>query len=45
VLDIVKNADTLLEIDCVRLDAEAPDSRLRRDIERDKRVIYERPKN
>lgn len=42
VLDIVEEADTLLEIDCLRLDAEKPDSRLRQNIERDKQVIYER---
>jgi predicted nucleotidyltransferase len=42
VLDIVEEADTLLEIDCLRLDEEKPDSRLRRNIERDKQVIYER---
>jgi predicted nucleotidyltransferase len=46
VLDIVEDADTLLEIDCVRLDAEKPDSRLRRNIEREKQVIYARkPRN
>lgn len=42
VLDIVEETDTLLEIDCVRLDAEKPDSRLRQNIEREKQVIYER---
>lgn len=42
VLDIVENADTLLAIDCLRLDAEPVDSRLRLNIERDKKVIYER---
>ena len=42
VIDIIEAADTLLEIDCVRLDAEAPDSTLRRSIERDKKVLYER---
>jgi predicted nucleotidyltransferase len=46
VLDIVEDADTLLEIDCLRLDAETPDSRLRLNIEREKQVIYERnPRN
>lgn len=42
ILDIVDNADTLLEIDCIRLDREPLHSRLRLLIERDKRVIYER---
>ncbi|MBI2380301.1 MAG: nucleotidyltransferase domain-containing protein [Gammaproteobacteria bacterium] len=42
VLDIVENADTLLEIDCLRLDREAPGSALRQNVEKDKRVIYQR---
>lgn len=42
VVDIVDEADTLLEIDCVRLDDLATNAALRRSIERDKKVIYER---
>lgn len=42
VQDIVDDADTLLEIDCLRLDQEPADSLLRRNIERDKKVLYER---
>ena len=34
VLNVVEQADTLLAIDCVRLDEEAPDSDLRRQAER-----------
>ncbi len=40
--DIIENADTLLEIDCLRLDKEPAESRLRQQIEQDKKVIYER---
>jgi uncharacterized protein len=42
VLDIIDDADTLLEIDCLRFDELAADDRLRQNIERDKKVIYER---
>ncbi|AEY02312.1 DNA polymerase beta domain-containing protein [Oceanimonas sp. GK1] len=42
VLAIVERADTLLTIDCVRLDAEPANSPLRAAIERDKKVLYER---
>ncbi len=42
VLAIVDEADTLLPIDCVRLDAESPTSALRAAIEHDKKVLYER---
>ncbi|MBF0153108.1 MAG: nucleotidyltransferase domain-containing protein [Magnetococcales bacterium] len=42
VLDIVAEADTLLEIDCLRLDAEPQRSRLRQNIEKDHQVIHER---
>lgn len=42
VLDIVEHADTLLDIDCIRLDAEPPGSALRRAIEREGKLIYER---
>ena len=41
VIDIVDEADTLLKIDCVRLDRLA-DERLKVEIERDKVVLYER---
>lgn len=40
-VDAVENADTLLKIDCVRLD-KLEDERLKREIERDKVVLYER---
>lgn len=42
IVDIIEDADTLLEIDIVRLDAESADSRLRDEIERDKEVLFER---
>ena len=42
ILDIVEDADTLLYIDCLRLDEESPESHLRRNIEKEKEVIYER---
>jgi uncharacterized protein len=42
VLDIIETADTLLKIDCVRLDREKPDSQLRMNVEREKEVLYER---
>ncbi|MBF0192200.1 MAG: nucleotidyltransferase domain-containing protein [Magnetococcales bacterium] len=42
VLEIVEDADTLLEIDCLRLDAEPETSRLRRHIEQDRVVIHVR---
>jgi predicted nucleotidyltransferase len=41
VLDIIESADTLLEIDCVRLDTLA-EGRLKDNIEEDKKVLYER---
>lgn len=41
-LDAVEEAHTLLLIDCVRLDLEAPDSPLRANIEREKVVLFER---
>lgn len=43
ILDIAENADTLLNIDCVRLDTEA-DARLRAAIDRDGIVIYKKAK-
>ncbi len=42
VLAIIEQADTLLPIDCVRLDTEAPQSTLRKAIDTDKKVLYER---
>ncbi len=42
VLAIIEQADTLLTIDCVRLDAEPPASTLRAAIEQDRQVLYER---
>ncbi|MBF0180055.1 MAG: nucleotidyltransferase domain-containing protein [Magnetococcales bacterium] len=42
ILEIVEEADTLLGIDCVRLDAEPPQSPLRRNIEKNRRLLYER---
>jgi predicted nucleotidyltransferase len=42
VLDLVEDADTLLEIDCVRLDDLAPGDRLRRSIETEGVVLYQR---
>lgn len=42
VLGIVEDADTLLEVDCIRLDEEAPGSRLRANIEREGKIIHAR---
>jgi len=42
VVDIIAQADTLLEIDCLRLDEQPQQSPLRQNIEREKQVIYER---
>lgn len=42
VLKIIDEADTLLPIDCVRLDAEPEFSPLKSAIENEKKVIYER---
>jgi len=42
VLDIVEDADTLLSIDCVRFDALAEGDPLRRAIESEHRVLYEK---
>jgi predicted nucleotidyltransferase len=39
VLDIIENADTLLKIDCIRLDT-VDDERLRSEIARDKVLLY-----
>ena len=40
VLDIVEDADTLLHVDCVRLDAEPADSALRRQIEKERLTLF-----
>jgi Nucleotidyltransferase domain. len=42
ILNIVDEADTLLPIDCVRFDHEQPNTPLRLQIEKDKKLIYER---
>ena len=42
VLDIVDNADTLLHVDCVRLDAEPADSPLRQQIEHERVTLFVR---
>lgn len=42
VLDILENADTLLKIDCVRFDDHNISQELRNNIEKDKRVIYDK---
>ena len=42
ILDIIEHAETLLMIDCVRLDHEPDNSPLRQQIEKDKKLIYER---
>ena len=43
IVNIVDDADTLLLIDCIRLDHEQLSSPLRIQIEKDKRLLYERP--
>lgn len=42
ILKLVDEADTLLTIDCIRLDKESQNSALRLQIEQDKKLIYER---
>ena len=42
ILNIVENADTLLMIDCIRLDEELTASPLYQQIAKDKQLIYER---
>lgn len=42
ILDIIENADTLLKIDCVKLDDLANDSLLRQAIKRDGIILYTR---
>ena len=41
-LELIDEADTLLSIDCIRLDKESQNSALRLQIEQDKKLIYER---
>jgi len=41
IMDIIENADTLLEIDCLRLD-EQKDKKMLENINRDKVIIYEK---
>ena len=41
-LKLLDDADTLLPIDCIRLDQEGQNSALRLQIEQDKKPIYER---
>lgn len=40
VLEIIENADTLLKIDCVRLDKETLDQKFYENILKDRRVLY-----
>lgn len=42
IMNIIEDADTLLPIDCLRLDHEQPSNPLRIQIEKDK-LVYERP--
>ncbi len=42
ILGLIDDADTLLPIDCIRLDQESQNSALRLQIEQDKKLIYER---
>ena len=42
ILKLLDDADTLLPIDCIRLDQESQNSALRLQIEQDKKPIYER---
>ncbi len=41
ILGLIDDADTLLPIDCIRLDQESQNSALRLQIEQDKKLIYE----
>lgn len=45
VLDTLDDADTLLSVDCVRLDALAEQDPLRRSIEQDGELLYRRASN
>jgi hypothetical protein len=40
VLDIVEDADTLLHVDCMRLDAEPAHSALRQQIEQERLTLF-----
>ena len=40
IVDIVEKADTLLSVDCVRYDTLKDRSRLKQNIDRDKKVLY-----
>ena len=42
IIKLIDEADTLLPIDCIRLDKESQNSALRLQIERDKKLIYGR---
>ena len=42
VLDIIENADTLLKIDCIKIDKENMNPDLYKNILKDKRVIYDK---
>jgi predicted nucleotidyltransferase len=42
ILNLIDEADTLLPIDCIRLDEEHQNSLLRLQIDKDKKLIYER---
>jgi predicted nucleotidyltransferase len=44
VITIIENADTLLKIDCIRIDDKL-DKDLRKNINRDKKIIYEQIRN
>lgn len=41
-LDIIDNADTLLQIDCIRYDTLFADSLLKKQIDQDAIIIYEK---
>jgi uncharacterized protein len=43
ILDIIENADTLLEIDCIRYD-QITNQQLKSNIDKDKKVIYDKLK-
>lgn len=45
VLDIIENADTLLKIDCIRLDQLSKDNSLRKSILREGLMIFSRSEN
>lgn len=45
IMDIIDEADTLLSIDCIRMDNLSKSSTLRKSIEEQGKKIYERSKN